>query len=227
MNLIATERPTAMAVDIDSLLQDSYLLVVELHQGASAQDTDKLITLCVQQVEQVRRLLKEAGLSQRSIDHISHAQCALLDETVLTCAKDDAHAKWAAEPLQARFFNRHQAGEFLFDDMREVLREPAPDIHVLTAFQRILVLGFQGRFRDMDDPERERLLAALNEQVAPLKPGRTFATQMSADQRMSEFLWSHSPLLNALAVGLLLAGVWFGLDLFLSGRVAAFLPGEF
>ena len=92
MNLTASKERTAMAVDIDALLQDTYLLVVELRQGASVPRSQDLSQLCVEQVEHVRQQLKAAGLSQRSIDHISHAQCALLDETVLTCAEGDAHA---------------------------------------------------------------------------------------------------------------------------------------
>jgi len=70
---------TAAAVDIDALLQDTYLLVVELRQGASVQPGRELGELCVEQVEQTRQRLELAGLSPRSIDHISHAQCALLD----------------------------------------------------------------------------------------------------------------------------------------------------
>src|SRR5471032_3384465 len=168
MNLTASKAQTVAAVDIDALLQDTYLLVVELRQGASVQHSLKLSRFCVEQVEQVRHRLKLAGLNQRSIDHISHAQCALLDEAMLTCAKGDEHASWASKPLQARFFNRHQAGKFLYEDMREVLREAAPDRQVLTVFQRVLMLGFRGRYSDLADPEREQLLDALNAQVAPL-----------------------------------------------------------
>lgn len=226
MNLIALKKQTATAVDIDSLLQDSYLLVVELRQGASAQNSLDLWQRCVEQIEHVRQLLKHAGLSQRSIDHISHAQCALLDETLLNCAKDEAHAKWASEPLQAKFFSRHQAGEFLYEDMREVLREPAPDRHVLTAFQRVLMLGFRGCYGDVNDPDREQLLAALNAQVAPLELSHGLKTQMGAGHRISSLHRLRSPLAHVLAVGLLLVGAWWGLNHLLGGVIATLLPGQ-
>lgn len=226
MSPIALKKQTATAVDIDSLLQDSYLLVVELQQGASAQNSLDLWPLCVEQIEHVRQQLKHAGLSQRSIDHISHAQCALLDETVLGCAKHEAHAKWASEPLQAKFFSRHQAGEFLYEDMREVLREPAPDRHVLTAFQRVLMLGFLGRYRDVNDPEREQLLAALNAQVAPLELSHGVTTQAGVGHRISSLHGLRSPLAHILAAGLLLVGAWWGLDHLLGGVIATLLPGQ-
>ncbi|NUT79223.1 DotU family type IV/VI secretion system protein [Pseudomonas sp. C1C7] len=209
---------------IDSLLQDSYLLVVELRQKAVIDSSEPFVALCIQQVEYVRQRLEQSGLSQRSIDHISHAQCALLDETVLSCAKDGDHTTWASEPLQAKFFNRHQAGEFLYEDMREVLREPAPDLHVLTAFHRVLMLGFQGRYRDINDPEREQLLADLSAWVAPLQLSETLPTQVVARSRGAALSWLRAPLGQVFAAGLVLAATWWGLDYLVGGWVATLVP---
>ncbi len=200
MNRTATQENTA-TVDIDALLQDTYLLVVELRQGAGVPSGPELSQLCMAQVERVRQRLKLAGLSPRSIDHITHAQCALLDETVLTCADGEAHTNWASEPLQTKFFNRHQAGEFLYEDMRDVLREPAPDVHVLTAFQRVLMLGFRGRYRDLNDPEREQLLVSLGAQTTPLKVSQRLVTQPSGNELMAGRAWLRSPLTHVVAVG--------------------------
>ena len=69
-----------------------------------------------------------------------HLMRAGLDETVLTFAQKDDQAAWA-KPLQAEFFNHHQAGEFLYEDMQAVLGDPAPDRQVLTVFQRVLMLA--------------------------------------------------------------------------------------
>ncbi|HEF4762982.1 TPA: type VI secretion system protein TssL, short form [Pseudomonas putida] len=224
MNPIASKKHLACALAIDSLLQDSYLLVVELRQKALIDSSQPFVELCTQQVEYVRQRLEQAGLSQRSIDHISHAQCALLDETVLGLAEDADRSKWVSEPLQAKFFNRHQAGEFLYEDMREVLREPTPDLHVLTAFHRVLMLGFQGRYRDINDPEREQLLAALEERVAPLTLGQTIATQVTAGSRRLTLPGLQWPFAQVLAAGLLLGATWWGLDHLLASWVATLVP---
>jgi type VI secretion system protein ImpK len=225
MKLIASKKPTSVAVDVDSLLQDSYLLVVELLLGTPVHSSKDLMALCVEQVQCVRQQLEQAGVSQRSIDHISHAQCALLDETVLHFAKNDDHANWAHEPLQAKFFNRHQAGEFLYEDMREVLREPAPDPHVLTAFHRVLMLGFKGRYREEKAPEREQLVTALSAQVAPLQIGQPIATQVGSRRRGTPG-WLHTPLGTAFAAGLLFAATWWGLDHLLGGLIATLVPDQ-
>ncbi|WP_019360606.1 type VI secretion system protein TssL, short form [Pseudomonas asplenii] len=207
-------------------MQDSYLLVVALRQGASAQNSTQLRDHCAQQVEAVRQALEKAGMSQRNIEHISYAQCALLDETMLNHAREEAHAKWAGEPLQARFFSRHQAGESLYEDMREVLREPAPDPHVLTVFHRVLMLGFQGCYHDLDDPERERLLAALDAQVVPLTVAHELVTRVGIVRRIRLAAGLQTPLLHALAVGLLLFATWWGLDQWLGGMVSMLLPAQ-
>jgi type VI secretion system protein ImpK len=39
---------------------------------------------CVKQVESVREALERAGYDDASVEHISYAQCALLDETVMS-----------------------------------------------------------------------------------------------------------------------------------------------
>lgn len=225
MNLTAPNQHTVTAQDLDALLQDSYLLVVELRQGASVQDSPDLWTHCAKQVEHVQQRLKDAGVSPRSVELISHAQCALLDETALSCAKGDAHVNWARQPLQTRFFSSHQAGEFLYEDMREALSQPAADVLVLTAFQRVLMLGFQGRYRDVSDPEREQLLAALSARVAPLELNQALTTQTDG-QRMSGLPGLRSPLIHILAAGLLLVGAWWGLDYWLGGLIVTLVSGQ-
>lgn len=226
MSLINAKKQIATVVNVDSLLQDSYLLVVELRQRGVMQNSEELSTLCSRQIEFVRQQLEKAGLSARNIDYISHAQCALLDETALTFAQGDAHVKWARETLQTKFFNRHQAGEFLYEDIREVLREPAPDQSVLTAFQRVLLLGFRGRYHEENDAERAHVVAALNAHVAPLELSHSIPTQLNRGPRGGLGRWIQMPWIHALAVGGLLVGAWLGLDQLLARLVASLLPGQ-
>lgn len=213
--------PLAQADDLDGLLQDSYLLVVELKQGGAAQTSEGLWSQCVTQVETVRSGLQRAGVSPRSIELISHAQCALLDETILGHADDAARARWASEPLQARFFGRHQAGESLYEEMTEVLRQPSPDPLLLTAYHRVLMLGFHGRYAQLHDPERQRLLATLDAQVAPLGLDQNLPTLIETRNRSALIGWMRSPALHVLAAIALLAGVWWCLDHLLAQQLAS------
>lgn len=217
-------RHEARGLDIDGWLQDSYLLAVEVSNSETLQGSEALWKRCLELVETLRERLREAGLSQRSMDLISHAQCALLDETVLGKCKGPEHEAWARESLQVRLFNSHQAGEWLYEQLREVLREPSPDPLVLTVFQRVLHLGFKGRYKQLDDPEREQLIAALDQRVAPLVPRHGLSG--GAGRALFGGLWSGSPWRNGLVAGLLLAAVWWGLDLMLAGLLVSLLPGQ-
>lgn len=116
----------------------------------------------------MQRELKASELDEASCQHILTAQCALLDEAVKgRGVEDDACIQWYDIPLQGYFLGTMDAGDTLCDRMRDVLREPAPDHAVVTCFQRVMMLGFLGNFRSLNDPERQKLMNALNEYVAP------------------------------------------------------------
>jgi len=217
-------RREVQGLDIDALLQDSYLLVVEVSNSQELEGSQALWMRCLELVEGLRGRLGDAGLSQRSMDLISHAQCALLDETVLGKCEGAEHSTWAREPLQARLFNSHQAGESLYEQMREVLREPSPDPLVLTVFQRVLGLGFKGRYTKLEDPEREQLIAALEERVAPFVPRHGLLGR--AGRQLLSGAWGNSPWRHGLLAGLVLASVWWSLDQLLGRLLTSLLPGQ-
>ncbi|MNH17414.1 hypothetical protein D3C79_770840 [compost metagenome] len=220
----ATPQNAAAKVDIDALMQDTYLLVVELRHGTEAHSSPQLWSRCVADVEHVRATLQERGLDRRSIDLISHAQCALLDETVLACAEGRAHEDWAMETLQAKFFSSHQAGESLYEDMRTALREASVHPHVLTVFHRVLMLGFLGRYREANHPERQQLLTAISAQVPPLDTSQSLVVQLGSGPRMPMWGWLRSPLLHIVMAAALLVGAWWALDHALGEAVASLLP---
>lgn len=220
----ATQKNAAAKVDIDALLQDTYLLVVELRHGTEAHTSPKLWSRCVADVQHVRAMLQEGGLDRRSIDLISHAQCALLDETVLARAEGRAHEDWVMETLQAKFFSSHQAGESLYEDMRAVLREAGAHPHVLTVFQRVLMLGFLGRYRELSHPERQQLLTDICAHVQPLDTSQSLVIQLGAGPRMPIWGWLRSPQVHMVMAAALLIGAWWGLDNALGEAVASLLP---
>ena len=81
-----------MDINIDALLRDTFLTVVELRQGTTVRHGIELYRHCQRQVELVRERLKDAGFSRENVEHITYAQCALLDEMVLSrSGMDDGH----------------------------------------------------------------------------------------------------------------------------------------
>lgn len=113
-----------------------------------------------------------------SVEHISYAQCALLDETVMSRKSekgeegeepkvDEGQVAWRKAPLQARFFGSFRAGEALWDRIAEVLRQPSPNPAVLTCYHRVIALGFQGLYslKTVSQSERDVVVKALSERV--------------------------------------------------------------
>ncbi len=159
---------------IDELLRDSILVVVQLKVKADIPSGHKLYELCKQQVITVRDKLYNAQYSHDVIDDISYALCALLDETVLLCHRDNPknqdYDEWLGAPLQVIFFNTHNAGNDLFEKIRARLKADIKEMLVLSCFDRVLGLGFQGCYLDKPQMEREHLILALREAVHEYEP---------------------------------------------------------
>jgi type VI secretion system protein ImpK len=117
-------------------------------------------------VQEAKAALTEAGYSDISRDHMVYALCALLDESVMNRGTtDDGYLTWRRDPLQAHFFGTLNAGEELWERIRNLLKETAPDTAVLTCMYRTLQLGFVGQYRAQDDERREDIVRALAERV--------------------------------------------------------------
>lgn len=132
------------------------------------------------------------GVSEASAEQMLYAYCALLDESVLNRAsQDDGYRRWRKDPLQARFFSTLNAGEELWERIRQLLREPTADAAVLTCFFRTLQLGFVGQYRAEDDERREDVAQALGARVPPFSMTRGGAgggSCLPAAQRTADVL---------------------------------------
>ncbi|UNK21983.1 type VI secretion system protein TssL, short form [Yersinia intermedia] len=221
-------------IDIDQLMAETWLTVTLLRHGATTPDGKALYQNCLKQVENVRDALKKAGYDDSSIEHISYAQCALLDETVMSRKPKEAEAgevinadegqrAWRTAPLQARFFGSLHAGEAIWDRIAEVLRQPAPPTAVLTCYHRVLSLGFQGLYsvKSVSQTQRDETLKALNERVSPPDIGLSLIVNRTGRRRYSllRSVWFWG------AFSVVLTGiVWWGGHHWLQTLLSAQLP---
>ncbi|WP_313108916.1 type VI secretion system protein TssL, short form [Atlantibacter sp.] len=219
---------TAASLDIDALLQDSWLQVISLRHGPRFQEGEGRVLWerCVADVERVQLALKEYELDDVSCQHILTALCALLDEAVKgRGVEDDACVQWYDIPLQGYFFGTMDAGDTLCNRMRDVLREPAPDNAVLTCFQRVMMLGFLGDFRSLNDPERQKLVKALNDHVSPYTYPQTHPVLAESPSGRGIWDWlSPWPVRIGLSI-LVIVGLWWGLNHWLDQMLVTLLPG--
>ncbi|EOW6674165.1 type VI secretion system protein TssL, short form [Cronobacter dublinensis] len=151
---------------INKTFYPGWLMVSQLRSGQEVKDGDALYRRACQWVNTAREALSQAGFSDASVERMLYAYCALIDESVLhRDRQDDGYRKWRQDPLQARFFSTLNAGEDLWEQIRILLREPAPDSAVLTCLYRTLQLGFVGQYRAQDDERREDVVRELRARV--------------------------------------------------------------
>ena len=237
-------------IDIDALMAQTWLTVAQLRHGGQVTDGPALYAACKAQVESVREALERAGLDAESIDHITYAQCALLDETVmnrksvglraentevavsadtapdvLNMALDAGQRAWRSAPLQAVYFGSLRAGGALYDRISEVLRQPAPEPAVLTCYHRVLALGFQGQYSlsGVGQSQRDEVIAALNERVPTLKTGSSMVVQKTGRRRYNLL---RSVWFWILLAAILTGAVWLGGHLWLQDLLHQQLPEQ-
>ncbi|QCR36003.1 type VI secretion system protein TssL, short form [Nissabacter sp. SGAir0207] len=224
----ANQSSSILSPDIDALLQNTWLQAISLRHGPEFEEGGgrRLWERCVADVEQVQQALRAAGMDEASCRHILIAQCALLDEAVKSRGShDDACMQWYDIPLQGHFLGTIEAGDTLCGRMRELLREPAPDLAVLTCFHRVMMLGFLGEYRTLNDPDREKLLKALTERVPPFAVAQSQPVLAAASRTWAQggFISSWPIRLGVSLLGL--AALWWGLNRWLDHLLATLLPG--
>ncbi|WNY85006.1 type VI secretion system protein TssL, short form (plasmid) [Cronobacter dublinensis] len=203
---------------INKTFYPGWLMVSQLRSGQEVKDGDALYRRACQWVNTAREALSQAGFSDSSVERMLYAYCALIDESVLhRDRQDDGYRKWRQDPLQARFFSTLNAGEDLWEQIRILLREPAPDRAVLTCLYRTLQLGFVGQYRAQDDERREDVVRELSARVAPFALTEDAPVVARAPRRHSErrLYW-----LGWGAGVVALIALWFTLSATLAHQVA-------
>lgn len=203
---------------IENIFYPGWLMVSQLRGGQEVREGEKLYRRACRLVQDARAALTDAGYSDISRDHMVYALCALLDESVLNRGKtDDGYLTWRKDPLQARFFGTLNAGEELWERIRHLLKETAPDPAVLLCLYRTLQLGFVGQYRAEDDQHREDVVRTLSERVPPFTLAQDAPIVARASRLRSGRRWYW---LSWVTGAVALVALWFFLSSTLAGMVA-------
>ncbi len=202
----------------ERLFFQGWLMVSQLRCGQRIEDGEALYRRAAEWVKSAREGLTDAGFSEVCRDHMVYAFCVLLDEAVLNRGiQDDGWLRWTRDPLQVRFYSSLNGGEALWDRIRTVLNEPAPNITVLTCFYRTVQLGFVGHYRAQDDERREDVVNALAARVPPfaLSEDAPLVVRPAGLRTGRRFYW-----LSWMIAVALLGGLWFLLESTLADMVS-------
>ncbi len=208
---------TSEMSQIERIFYPGWLMASQLRGGQEVRDGEGLYRRACRLVQEAKAALTEAGYSDISRDHMVYALCALLDESVMNRVQPMMAMTWHRDPLQAHFFGTLNAGEELWERIRDLLKDTTPDAAVLTCMYRTLQLGFVGQYRAQDDERREDTVRALAERV----PAFTLAQDAPIVARASRLRSGRRGYWLTWVVAVVaLAALWFFLSSSLTGLVS-------
>lgn len=212
----------AAAPSIRRSLRDTALEVSLLAQRGEISDIASLRRHCLGLVANFEQDLDDQGLSAEVREDMLYAQCALLDEAVLTRLAPDDKAQWDAEPLQVIKFSDHDAGNKLFDRVERAMRDPEPDVDLLRGYATVLGLGFKGRYALGGETERRVLIAQLNALIEKHDPMEApdFVVRSGGGGRLARFFARLSPWAIAGLAALVVLVLYLAFDASLDAELA-------
>ncbi len=215
---------SSASVYIDTLLQDTYLFVMDIyHQPALVRD-EALYRRGVTLVEQVQARLQDMKASAAFIQDVLQAQCALMDYIVLNTAEWDDNIAWLHSPLQSVYLHTLYAGKEMTERTRQLLHEVAPDMRLLVLHQRAYTLGLGHAEKREHRQERDRLLASLNALVP--EEDQPLSAPLVVQQRSTvRGTLRHSHLAHVVLALLITIGLMVGLHASLQHLLTLALPG--
>ncbi len=163
----------------------------------------------------------ENGVAHEALIAARYALCTFLDETAANTPWGEK--VWAQRSLLVQFHNEAWGGEKFFVLLGKLAEHPAEHRQLLELFYLILSLGFEGRFRVLDNGRaqlagvRERLARLLVQERGPVEPA--LASEWRTSSRQAAPLRERLPLwVSAAVVALGLALVYAGLSFTLNRK---------
>lgn len=164
---------------------------------------------------------REAGLPNEHIIGARYALCTFLDETVANTPWGEK--AWAQRSLLVQFHNEAWGGEKAFQLLGKLAEQPSVHRNLLELFYLILALGFEGRYRVIQngkaqlDAVRERLAQLLGRERS--EAGRELSPEWQTHAKRNPPLRDTIPLwVMAAVAALILALVYFGASYLLNRR---------
>ena len=160
-----------VAVAIELLLMLPQLRQASQHPDPVGLQNDLLARLRRFEAEALRR-----GAEASDVGPARYILCAALDEAVLTTPWG-AESIWLQRSLLSQLHQETWGGEKVFTILEQVRRDPDRHLELIELADICLSLGFQGRFRLLDNglTQLEELRESLARSIAGRRPERPAA----------------------------------------------------
>lgn len=148
-------------------------MVIRVRRLSDFRDVEFLYQQVVGEVTGVDRELVEQGYERPTVVAYRYVLCAFIDEAVLG-TDWGAHSVWSQHSLLSRFHNETWGGEKVFAILARMEKEPARYRDMLEFIYLCLCLGFEGRYKVMENgrEEYEQVVRGLYEHLRELRGER-------------------------------------------------------
>lgn len=123
-----------------------FSLVSRLRVMASPPDLGELQRELVAELTAFQNTVLTRGVSQQQSGIASYALCSLLDETILNTPWG-GQSHWGHQSLLVMFHKEAWGGEKFFEFLRNLVQQPAQNLHLLEFLFLCLSFGFEGKYR--------------------------------------------------------------------------------
>lgn len=142
------------------------VLIPQIRNSKSHENLDLLRERLVDEIRQFELRAQHASVPNETILGARYCLCTVLDEA---CALTPwgGHGQWSGKSLLVTFHNETWGGEKFFQLLAKLSQNPGPHINLLELLYFCLMLGFEGRYRVIDNGRtqletlKQRLLLTL------------------------------------------------------------------
>ena len=197
-------------------------VVTQLRSTRQVADPVALRNALAQGVRDFKSQAEAAGIAPERVMAARYVLCTMLDEAAADTPWGGSGV-WAANSLLAMFHNETWGGEKVFQLMARLAEKPAANRDLLELIYCALVLGFEGRYRVIDNGRaqleavRDKLAQIIKQQRGDHAPALAQHWQGQAVKRRASLSWLPLAAVAAVAA-LMLVAVHVGLSTSLSDK---------
>lgn len=196
-------------------------LMVQIRSTTQMADPAMLKESMAQAIREFEARARGQGVAAERVLAARYILCTVLDEAAAGTPWGGS-GQWARHNLLVTFHNEAYGGDKVFQLMAKLAEDPAGNRDLLELIYAALNLGFEGRYRVLDNGRaqleavRERLAQILKKARGDYAPALAQNWAGQPMKRRAMLSWLPLWVTGALAA-LLLLGVYFGLSFSLSG----------
>ncbi|WP_428353115.1 type VI secretion system protein TssL, long form [Methyloprofundus sp.] len=131
-------------------------LLTRINGSYSQSDTMELKNKIIQEIQQFQITSQAENIDPQTISSARYVMCTVLDEAVLNTPWG-ANSNWSQHSLLSLFHKEVSGGERFFLLLKSLAQNPAKNRGLLELMYLCLALGFEGRYRIMQDGKNKLL----------------------------------------------------------------------